>query len=218
LHIKKLYIVLRSSRKHFFQTTSLPLNILHLKIEHYLLFFLILSSCQQEKRWLVSGEYSHGLHLCTRDDGTFYAWQAADSSAQDTTQIAMLCVPHYPQANVAAWHNPHQNPTFFGVLTHLGADSFCIKMDTILNSTPFAKALNSKNGLTFKLEKKRTDWLNFYYFIDKTTAFVYDDRDFKSKKTAIDVKTRLYSSELIGEWAKVHIDSSIFWVHRSMVY
>jgi hypothetical protein len=176
------------------------LNIVHLKLEHYILFFLLLSSCQQEKRWLVSGEYSHGLQLCTRDDGTFYAWQAADSSAYDTAQIAMLCVPHYPQANVAAWHSPHQNPTFFGVLTHLGADSFCIKMDTILNNTPF------------------DDWLNFYYFIDKKTAFVYADRDFKSKKTAIDVKTRLYSSELIGEWAKVHIDSSVFWVHRSMVY
>jgi hypothetical protein len=191
----------------------------------YILFFFVftlLTACKHEKRFLTSGEYSQyygqNLHLSTRDDGTIYAWFASDSSAQDTAAFALLCVSHYPKANIAAWVPPYQTPTFFGTLTHLGEDSFSIKMETPINSSPLAKALASEKGLFFTLQTKHADWQNFYFWADPKSCFLYEKPDFKSKKHAVNPKSHLYSSELIGEWAKINTDSSTYWAHRSSVY
>jgi hypothetical protein len=139
---------------------------------------LFFSACQREKRWLQAGEYTHGLHLSTRDDGTFYAWFEGDNTANDTLNTAFLCVPFYPKANIALWQPPHQSPCFFGILEHLGQDSFCIKMESMPSNTAFAKPLTAPQGMVFALQKNRADWRNFYYWSDPKHCVLYEKPDF----------------------------------------
>jgi hypothetical protein len=183
-----------------------------------LLILLLLTACQSDKRWLRAGEYTHGLHLSTRDDGTFYAWFEGDNTTNDTLNTAFLCVPFYPKANIALWQPPNQSPCFFGVLEHLGQDSFCIKMEKMPQNTAFANALTAPKGMVFTLQKERADWRNFYYWNDSENCFLYEKPDFNSIKHSVSAKTRLYSPELQGEWAKISVKDSVFWAHRSSVY
>ena len=176
------------------------------------------SRLNTEKQWLQSGEYTHGLHLSTRDDGTFYAWFEGDNIKTDSLNTAFLCVSFYPKANVALWQPPSQNPCFFGVLEHIGTDSFCIKMQKMPQNAAFANALTSPKGMLFTLEKERTDWHNFYFWNENQPCFLYEKPDFESKKHSVSNKKRLYSPELHGEWAKIIQNDSVFWAHRSNIY
>ncbi|MEY4928194.1 MAG: hypothetical protein RI894_2632 [Bacteroidota bacterium] len=172
-------------------------------------------TCKDKKQALSSGEYSHGLHLSTREDATFYAWFSADSIA-DSSHIAMLCVPCFPTANIAFWQPPFDKQPVFGLLQHLGADSFSLKADELVNQSTQAKAL--KKGMVFSLQKARPDWQHFYYWLPTDTAYIYKEPRLSANKMRVSTKTRLYSDSLQGEWVRLQTDSGAYWLPRNIVY
>ena len=181
----------------------------------FCLSIFILLSCKDKKQPFTTGEYSNNLHLNTREDGTFYAWFATDSVVS-VSPIAMLCVPHFPKANVALWLPQPDKRVFFGVLTHLGTDNFRIKTDSLIDASAQARQL--QNGMTFKLKMPRPEWQHFYYFLPADTIYIYSEPRLTAPKRQVASSMRLYSDSLQGEWARVQTDSGAFWVPRNTVY
>jgi hypothetical protein len=192
----------------FFKFENVPL----------LSFFVCCSfffSCKDAIQPLTSGQYSHALDLSTREDGTFYAWFSA-TSTPDSLPIVFLCMPHFPKANIACWQPPNDKQPVFGVLQHLGTDSFNIKMAGLVNNSPQAHAL--RNGITFSLQKARPDWQHFYYWLPTDTAFIYKKPQLSAQKISVSNKSRLYSDSLEGEWIRLQTDSGAYWLPRNLVY
>ncbi len=185
------------------------------KIAFFVLFSVFFMACKSKKQYLTTGEYTHGLHLSTREDGIFYAWFAQDSIA-DSLHFAMLCIPHFPNADVGFWLPPHDKRSFFGVLTQLGQDSFLLKTDSLINNSPQAHSLH--RGSLFTLKKIRNDWQHFYFPISSDTLSLYNSPSFSSKKRAIKPASRLYSDSLQGEWVRIQSDSGAFWLPRNVLY
>ncbi len=173
------------------------------------------AACKDKKQPLTAGEYTHGLHLSTREDDTFYAWFAADSIA-DSSHIAMLCIPCFPTANIAFWQPPFDKQPVFGILAHLGADSFHLKTEELINHSAQAKAL--QKGMVFSLQKKRPDWQHFYYWLPPDTPYIYKNASLSATKIPVSITSRLYSDSLQGEWLRLQTDSGAYWIPRNKVY
>lgn len=180
-----------------------------------LAFFCLFGACRDKKIPLTTGEYSHGLHLNTREDGTFYAWFSADSIT-DFKPFALLGMPYTPVGNVAFWVPPNDKNASFGIVERLGKDSFRLRSDALLDASAQAAAL--KKGITFVLKRARPDWAHFYFFLPTDTAFLYKKPTLSTEKTAIPIQSHLYSDSLAGEWVRLETDSGRFWLPRNVVF
>jgi hypothetical protein len=192
-----------------------------MKSHFFFIVTLTFIACNASRTPLTSGEYSHGLHLCTRADGTFYAWFAADSIA-DSAHFALLCVPHTPRANIAAWQIPHDEKAVFGVVEHLGEDSISIQLDKFVNprfkKNHIVKAITKPNKMVFALKKQRDDWANFYFFKREFISILYEKPDLQSPHIIVPLHTRLYSPALVGQWAAIDFQGKKYWVPCNRVF
>jgi hypothetical protein len=171
---------------------------------------LILCACREHRQRLTTGEYSHGLQLCTAPDGNFHAWYTPDSSTKQGGNIVFLCIPHTPQANVVAFVAPHSEAATFGILTHLGRDSFRLTFDSLPNDA-------RRFSQTFALRKARPDWLHFYFWGQPDSAFLYKKPTYKSPRIRCAIGAHLYSTDDRAEWLQVQLDSAKYWVRRKDV-
>ena len=180
-----------------------------------LAFFCLFTACRDKKIPLTTGEYSHGLHLNTREDGTFYAWFSADSIS-DFKHFVLLGMPYAPLGNVAFWLPPNDKKANFGIIERLGKDSFRLQSDTLLDASAQAAAL--QKGVTFVLKRARPDWVHFYFFLPTDTAFLYKKPSLRSEKMVVSMQSPLYSDSLVGDWVRLQTDSGRFWLPRNVVF
>ena len=176
-----------------------------------LLISLISGGCRQPHKWVTTGEYSHGLRLCTKENGNFQAWFAPDSVLPTAPNIMFSCMPHTPQANVVAFVAPNTVAATFGVLTHLGTDSFRLTFDSL----PHAP---HRFEQVFALVRPHPEWQHFYFWVHPDSALLYTAPNYRSPRRACPVGAHLYSTDSRAEWVNVATDSAVYWVRRKDVF